>query len=78
MCTTTSKERNTSPEKCIAKNKPVKIWTPKNTPSKEPKFQKYLKDLGEGKSINTPLIILTNWSFLRNEVKIISLFNLSN
>ena len=40
----------TSEEKCIAKNRPPRIWTIKQTPSKDPKFHMIVIFLGVGKN----------------------------
>ena len=48
----------------MAKNRPVKIWIIRHRPNKDPKFHSELILLGEGSSINEPLIILIKgWIF---------------
>lgn len=63
-----SKDKSTLPQKWKDKNKPVTICTIKNKPNNDPKFQKYLRLLGDGKSTKEPLIIF----------KILSSFRIDN
>lgn len=47
-----------SAEKCIAKNSPVTIWITKQSPRRDPKFQRVEILEGVGRSTKAPLIIL--------------------
>ena len=60
MCTTEENAILMSDAKCIAKNRPVIIWIPKQSPNNEPKFHIYEILDGDGRSIIALFIILIN------------------
>ena len=49
----------------MAKNIPVNIWIPRQTPNKDPKFHKYDKFTGAGKSLKE--LNVANKGFIRNK-----------
>ena len=57
-----------SAEKCIARKIPVAVWVTKHNPNKDPKFQKWDKLLGAGKSIMELFAIFRMGCVLRKEV----------
>lgn len=52
----------------MAKNRPVRIWIVKHTPSKDPKFHHDEMLDGVGRSINDSFIILISGWFFRTFV----------
>jgi hypothetical protein len=61
-----------SAEKCIARNRPVTIWVPKQRPKREPKFHSREILEGVGRSTRELFIILIKGWVLRRFI-IISL-----
>ena len=54
----------------MARNRPVASWTIKQSPSREPKFQKIEMFVGVGKSTKAPFAILKRGWFLRRGIDI--------
>jgi len=54
---TLEKAKDTSAQKCIAKNRPVKSWVARHSPNREPKFHSVEMLAGVGSSTNAPLTI---------------------
>ena len=54
----------------MARNRPVSSWMVRTSPSSLPKFHHILKLTGEGRSIKTPLTILTRGFLWRIRVEV--------